>query len=146
MPVTRGRRAIRRNVRGRRRAVSTRGRGVATTRQAANVGTSQNFNWTDGMNFVPNSQHFDSSSSGIKNCDIDRDTGKEIDYFLLYFDTKVIEIIVTETNNYRQFKFENFGEEFSPNSHMRRWHDTNMREMYTFLALTILMSHSVKHK
>ena len=55
-----------------------------------------------------------------------------------------MDIVVNETNRYHSFTVEHVGEEFSTRSHMRKWDDTNAGEMYTFLALTILMSHVQK--
>ena len=130
------------------RSVRTRGRSHASSEQRDRPRISTDvprFVWSDGENFSPDPHIFDSNSSGLRRDCIDNENSKEIDYFLLYFDEKIMDIIVNETNNYFQFIHgEDSEEEVSQYSHMKRWYDTDKREMYTFLALIILMSHAPK--
>ena len=56
-----------------------------------------------------------------------------------------MQIVVNETNRYFSQINEALGP-FAPNSCMQRWKDTNLREMYEFLALVLQMPHNVKHR
>ena len=47
-----------------------------------------------------------------------------------------MQMVVNETNRYFSQINEALGP-FAPNSRMQRWKDTNMREMYVFLALVL---------
>lgn len=50
--------------------------------------------------------------------------------------------IVTETNRFHTFMMNN--QDVAPKSKLRKWTDTNVSEMYSFLALIMMMSHARK--
>lgn len=102
--------------------------------------------WTDGDNYVPNVYAFDDSASGVTDAAGVDMNSTELDYFQLFIDDELIDLIVQETNRYYQFiGNQRQGLPLAPHSKMRRWHDTTGREVYTFLALTLLMAHIKKH-
>ena len=96
-------------------------------------------NWRKG-NFNPRLFSFDSSdcglSSRIKNLTLET----PLDFFELFFDRKLLEIIVKETNRFHA----NFSR--ASYSHTKPWVDTTINEMYTFLATVMLMPHSKKNR
>jgi hypothetical protein len=96
-------------------------------------------NWRKG-NFNPRLFNFDSSdcglSSRIKNLTLET----PLDFFELFFDRKLLEIIVKETNRFHA----NFSR--ASHSHTAPWVDTTINEMYTFLATVMLMPHSKKNR
>jgi hypothetical protein len=65
----------------------------------------------------------------------------ELDYFKLFFNDELIEIVVNETNKYAEQNQQNATEN---HSHSLKWTDTNPAEIHRFFALTLLMGHIEK--
>lgn len=67
-------------------------------------------------------------------------------YFISIFDMSVMSWIVQKTNECRQF-LENWGN-LSQREHSNKqdWHDVTIAEMYVWIALTMLMPHTKKHR
>lgn len=97
------------------------------------------FTLTEGDRYVPNNHVFDATSVGFsqKVTDLGADASI-LEYFELLFDDQLMDIIVSETNNF--FEFSGRTDSAVPFSPSRRWKDTNTTEMYVFLALTLLMT------
>jgi len=99
---------------------------------------SEFFNWKPGR-FVSKSLHFNNENAGISS---DLELGNDpIDYFELFFDQKIMEYIAEETNRYRQQNSSS-----STTSHQAQWYTTNFKEMYVFIATTMLMGTVQKNK
>ena len=66
----------------------------------ARLGTPQfDDGWTDGRDFVPNDYVF-TGLAGMK-CDLGV-ASDEVDYFRLFLDDEVVEVMVDETNRYHR--------------------------------------------
>ncbi len=65
-----------------------------------------------------------------------------LDFFKLFFDQNLIQIIVNETN---KFQANTTDEYASPSSHQAQWYPTDCQEMYLFLATFMLMAHIRKY-
>nr|XP_053638896.1 piggyBac transposable element-derived protein 4-like isoform X1 [Cherax quadricarinatus]XP_053638897.1 piggyBac transposable element-derived protein 4-like isoform X1 [Cherax quadricarinatus] len=101
------------------------------------------WNWTQSTTFVPHPFDFDASGSGIRaKCPITNES-TELDFFQLYFDKPIMNLIVTQTNNYYCYIMDNT--EVAESSRLRRWKDTTVAEMYLFLGTVMLMPHTYKH-
>nr|XP_053642416.1 piggyBac transposable element-derived protein 4-like [Cherax quadricarinatus] len=101
------------------------------------------WNWTQSI-FVPQPCDFDASGSGIQpECPITNES-TELDYFQLYFDEPIMNLIVTQTNFYYQYVMNNTTE-VGESSWLHRWKDTTVAEMYLFLATVMLMPHIYKN-
>ncbi|GLV42905.1 hypothetical protein CBL_08542 [Carabus blaptoides fortunei] len=88
--------------------------------------------WEDG-DFTPQIHPFNNSSSGIQQ---GYQMETELDYFKLFFNTDVMNIIVLETNRYAsQIRVNS-----SAKSKLEKWTDTDVSEMYVFLATLMLTS------
>ena len=94
-------------------------------------------NWRQG-DFKPRLFHFDSSSCGLSSTIINLALETPLDFFELFFDPKLFEMIVDETN-----RFHRYSARIGP-SHAAPWTDTTTNEMYTFLATVMLMPHLKK--
>lgn len=103
------------------------------------------FVWTDGEDFVPKINNFDRSNSCLSDTvqQLDNDA-KFVDYFTLFFDNALVNYIVTKINKY--FVFTGGRENVYPMSPTQRWTDVTVNEFYVFLALTIIMPLSKKHR
>lgn len=101
------------------------------------------FTWTDGDDFVPNVYDFDHASSGISDASGITDDSTILDFFKLFVDDAVIDLIVCETNKY--FAYCGGFTNLSPFSRARRWKDTTCQELHVFLALTLMMPLVKKH-
>jgi hypothetical protein len=84
-------------------------------------------NWRKG-NFNPRLFNFDSSSCGLSSKIKNLTLETPLDFFELFFDRRLLEIIVKETNRFHA----NFSRTIY--SHTTPWVDTTINEMYTFLA------------
>ncbi|CAF1141189.1 unnamed protein product [Rotaria sordida] len=91
-------------------------------------------------NFNPRLFSFDSSScelsSTIKNLALET----PLDFFKLFFDRRLLETIVKETNRFHANSAWTSYRRTAP------WIDTTINEMYTFLATVMLMPHSKKNR
>ncbi|CAF3014252.1 unnamed protein product [Rotaria sp. Silwood2] len=95
-------------------------------------------NWRKG-NFNPRLFNFDSRSCGLSSKIKNLTLETPLDFFELFFDRRLLEIIVKETNRFHA----NFSR--TSYSHTIPWVDTTINEMYTFLATVMLMPHSKKN-
>ncbi|XP_069936930.1 uncharacterized protein [Cherax quadricarinatus] len=101
------------------------------------------WNWTQSI-FVPQPSDFDASGSGIQpECPLTNES-TELDYFQLYFDEPIMNLVVTQTNIYYQYVMNNTTE-VGESSRLHRWKDTKVAEMYLFLATVMLMPHIYKN-
>jgi len=101
------------------------------------------FDKTSLSNFQPKHFLFDSLNSGSMLEDIPENF-KEIDIFKAFFDEHFVDHIVEQTNKYFKFIIINFT--LKKKSKLQYWKDTNCNEMYTFLAVCLLMAHVKKNK
>lgn len=100
------------------------------------------WSWVHDASYSPPTLDFDTSSSGIQpECPI-LDDSPELDYYLMFFDNNVMEIIRDETNRYHQQKMRDTV--LGRTSVRRKWKDTTVEELYVFLALSLLMPHVYK--
>ena len=99
---------------------------------------------TDTNPRVPHTYVFDDAQSGFAQIVKDLPhNAPVIDYFKLFFDDALMSVIVEETNRFFEYSVD---VPSSPQfSTVRRWKDTDIAEMYTFLALTVLMPSVKKH-
>lgn len=100
------------------------------------------FDWQTGVNHQPTSFSFN-SNAGIRSDSEIKSSSRESCYFEYFFDSNIMEEISRETNRYESFKSRK--EPFSPFSRAIRWTETTIREMYVFIALTLLMNFARKH-
>lgn len=101
-------------------------------------GLKELFEWEDG-DFEPEEITFDTTRVGIQ---------KEyhalsniIDFVKTFLCEELIELIVIESNRYYQQIVQS---KKSPYSRLRHWRETNVNEMYTFLAVYMLMVRNQK--
>ena len=93
------------------------------------------FDWIEGNTTLPIFQ-FDSTSSGVK-FQADRNS-EEIFFFKKFLSQDIIELIVEETN--KQYRFvKNKLPPGSKSTRMDSWVDTDVDEIYTFLAVSFPM-------
>ena len=81
---------------------------------------------------------FDSSACGPAHIP---DDGTEYEYFSLFFDDAVCNLLVDETNRYASQHFERVGDTLKPHSRLRKWVDCCLTDIRTFLAILLLMGH-----
>ena len=94
-------------------------------------------NWKRGK-FVRKSLNFNNDTAGIaRGSELGNDP---INYFELFFNHKIMEYIVKEANGYQQQN------PSTPTSHQAQWYVTNFKEMYVFIATTMLMGIVQKSK
>ncbi|KAK3894514.1 hypothetical protein Pcinc_001767 [Petrolisthes cinctipes] len=102
--------------------------------------------WSDGQHFEPDIPASDNSASGVTPAFPVENNGTDLQYFEAYFDDQVMGKITMETNQHHAYLVEQWGQEEMPlNSRIRNWQNTNISELYVFLALVILMPHSEKY-
>ncbi|XP_045608014.2 piggyBac transposable element-derived protein 4 [Procambarus clarkii] len=100
--------------------------------------------WVSGGSFDPQVFDFDASNSGIKaNSGIDSKS-TELDIFLKFFDSSLVDLIVRESNMYYTQLINT--KKFPATSIMNKWRNTNRNEIYTFLALVMLMAYTKQHR
>lgn len=85
--------------------------------------------WKDN-NFTPQILPFENSSSGIQPEYVNTNT--ELDFFTLFFNIDIMSMLVTETNRYAN--------QISAKSKLQKWIETDISEMYVFLATIMLSS------
>jgi hypothetical protein len=90
--------------------------------------------------FKPKLFNFQSNHCGITT---NLDDHSPLDLFKLFFDQKLVQFIVDETNN---FQANSSNESLSTSSHQAKWSRTNPEEIYLFLATFMLMAHVKKYK
>ena len=99
------------------------------------------WDWIPAVNYVPSVLNFDDIHAGIQpECPITEDS-REIEYFEMFFDGELMKLLVSETNKYHMHTLRR-----GPMSTSRRkhWKDTDEKELYIFIALSILMPHTYK--
>lgn len=103
------------------------------------------FEWKSKRYFPTEEFTFDESSSGIVDDVLELGNNcTESECFKAIFDQALVEHIVNETNRYLdQVKAKI---DVRPNSKIHKWTNTTVGEIYTFLAVTLLMSHVNKNK
>lgn len=78
------------------------------------------------------------AASSVKDSLFDELIGKSpIDFFNLFVDDEIINLMVMETNRYAWQKISN--ETLKPNARLKQWKDTNSTEMREFLGIQIWM-------
>jgi hypothetical protein len=95
--------------------------------------------WKEG-NFIPKIEPFTITHSGILNNLLNISLETPLDFFELFFDSSLVENIVTQTNIYQNQNNSTAAAKTAP------WIDTNIPEMYVFFATTILMSYTQKNR
>lgn len=60
-----------------------------------------------------------------------------IDFYHLFFDEEVLDLLVIETNRYAQQKLRR--SRISPYSHLRKWHEVDRTEIRIFLRIVLWM-------
>ena len=100
--------------------------------------------WRETEEFVPHAYIFDSDSAGFTPDAPFGPNPSESDFFLRIVDIEVAEKLVIETNRFHE-QLNTLHGPFS-SGRMRRWRDTDITEMYLFIALTLLMPHTPKHR
>ncbi|CAF4501096.1 unnamed protein product, partial [Rotaria sp. Silwood2] len=92
-------------------------------------------NWSKTA-FTPHLFHFDEQNSGVSLDIHAMKSDTPLDFFELFFDEKMIDLIVQETNKYQDIFTNNTTHKTA--SHQAKWTQTNRSEMYTFLATVML--------
>lgn len=90
---------------------------------------------------TPSVHDFSSDASG---CRIDNlsDDVSALEIFELFFTQDIMETIVEQTNIFGN----NLYSVMPTTSHMKKWHPTDIQEMYVFLAVTFLMPQVKKQR
>jgi len=104
-----------------------------------------NFNDDVYSKFIPKKFNFNDSQSGI-NLDFIDDLApefSELDIFKMIFDEHLVQHIVEETNKFFHFIIKN--KVLQQHCKLKKWKETSVNEMYTFLALTLLIAHQKKN-
>ncbi|XP_008181189.1 piggyBac transposable element-derived protein 4-like [Acyrthosiphon pisum] len=94
-------------------------------------------------NFRPKEHYFDSSKCGVQKHEFGLNSNSsKLEFFKAFVSEFLLGKVAFETNRYaKQYIQSN---EISHQSRVNAWKDTNVDEMYTFLATTILMSRNKK--
>ena len=101
-----------------------------------------NDGWTDGSDFIPHEYVFTGSGGVTPDFQLDPNAN-EADYFRLFLDDEVVQVMADETNRYHYQRTANRPPSASK---MKKWFDVCLREMFVFLAITLLMPHTEKHR
>ena len=80
---------------------------------------------------------FNNTNNGVKP-GVFVDNSEEVDYFMSLLTPNIIETIVQETNRYAFQKIQ--AGQFTPSSYLNNWKNTDISEIYVFLALMMLNS------
>nr|XP_054926062.1 piggyBac transposable element-derived protein 4-like [Dermacentor andersoni] len=92
--------------------------------------------WVKG-NFSPSLFAFDATHSGQVSSSMLPPDAKEVDYFKIFFYEGVVLQIVTETNKYAKQKADE--RSLPRKSRLMEWQETDVSELYCFLAVVLLM-------
>ncbi|CAF1621297.1 unnamed protein product, partial [Didymodactylos carnosus] len=90
--------------------------------------------------FRPKIFQFQSNNCGI---DVYLNDDSPLDFFKLFFNQELIQIIVNETNKFQASASDACK---SSLSHQAKWSPTDSQEIYLFLATFMLMAHVRKHR
>lgn len=97
--------------------------------------TSKEYGWTDTTSFNPTIHPFNDMHSGTSSGNA---SSTELECFKLFFTEEIVTEIAKQTNLYFQFvDSENLTKQ---KSRLKRWKDTDYKEMYCFFAMNLLMS------
>ena len=112
---------------------------VRLNRGVPDVGMSHfSFAWSNGDDFRPDQHAFRHEGRGLKEdfpCD---DQARESDYFRVFLDDEILNLIADESNKYFHFKYPERAS-FWPFSKTRKWEATTLEELIVFFALILLM-------
>lgn len=104
----------------------------------------QNDDWVSGK-FTPTLFDFDSSASGLS-CNVPQNSSADqLFFFELFFDEKLMDIIVEQTNKYHN-SIPVRCRDSNKRKHQKAWEAVDRKEMYVFLATFMLMSAVKKSK
>lgn len=92
------------------------------------------------QNLIPKIYSFDAIYSG---CKISTHRMSVIDYFQIFFPESLMSFVVQETNKYHDYLVNN--QTNMTNSRINVWFNSQIDEMYCFLATTLLMSRLKKN-
>lgn len=93
-------------------------------------------NWIEG-DFSPSVFPFDATHSGQVCSSALPPDAREVDYFKLFFDEELVSLVVTETNQQASKKAQE--RSLPRKSRLRSWQETDVAELYCFLAVVFLM-------
>ncbi|XP_064082547.1 piggyBac transposable element-derived protein 4-like isoform X2 [Macrobrachium nipponense] len=98
--------------------------------------------WTEGSDYIPNEYDF-TGKAGVTDAFKLSGHSDESDYFRLFMDDEVVQIMVDETNRYHA---QRVADRPLVVGRSKAWQDVSLREMVVFLAITLLMPHVAKHR
>nr|XP_022902691.1 piggyBac transposable element-derived protein 4-like [Onthophagus taurus] len=98
-----------------------------------------NFVWQQ-KDFKPTVFKFDHKNSGCKVKDLP-ESPTELDIFQCFFTEDIVTIIAEETNKFYEYVNK---QEIQNQSRLKRWKPIDFKEMYCFIAVTILMPQTKK--
>jgi hypothetical protein len=99
--------------------------------------------WSNVTNFIPTVHEFDASSSGVKS-GIPTEDLNEVDYFKTMVPYHIVDVLTTETNRYAHQVISKYDKDDFPYG-LKRWTNTTRNEMYTFIALMMLMARNRRY-
>lgn len=115
---------------------------VATTRTTKTV---NKLKWKQDDQFQPIIHLFDNTNSGFHSVDVGIDNESSIvDYFEVFFSNNLAGKIAAETNRYYDFVTKNCNKKVF--SRLNKWKGTDLKEVYLFIAVTLLISRNKKLK
>ncbi|XP_056645803.1 piggyBac transposable element-derived protein 4-like [Diorhabda sublineata] len=91
--------------------------------------------WTTAESFTPTIHNFDIVHSGSTKGNA---TSTELECFKMFFSETIMTEIANQTNLY--FQFVNAQNSSKEKSRLKRWKDTDFKELYCFSAINLLMS------
>ena len=77
--------------------------------------------------------------TGESRMNIQLDSYEPLDFFKIFINDDLMNVIVDQTNTYAEQRLENMGPNMKPFSRMRKWEPVTRSEMYLFFALVIDM-------
>lgn len=92
------------------------------------------YQWKDATSFTPKIYNFDNGCSGPSKGNTDY---TELECFKIFFTEEIVTKIAEQTNLYFQFLT---AKDPSENSRLKRWKNTDFKEIYCFFAVNLLMS------
>ncbi|KAF2899395.1 hypothetical protein ILUMI_06780 [Ignelater luminosus] len=101
------------------------------------------FTWMSHNNFVPQNHTFDDTNSGFHPSQ-NLTAGNILTYFQCFFTQELAKGIAMET--YRYFEFATRNANKSRYSRFNYWHETEWKEVFPFLEVTMLISRNKKLK
>lgn len=102
------------------------------------------FRWEQNEGFFPHNFPFDNTHSGLTGELVLPDNPTESDVFKLLFDSDLVEHIATESDKYHTYITNRF--DVKKKSKLNQWVKPTVSEIYTFLAVILLMPHTAKNR